>query len=368
MLYHPLTLRCGLIVPNRIALAPMTNLQSLPDGLLGDDELAFLARRADGGFGMIETCAANVSHDGKAWAGELAIDRDDCVPGLRRLATRLHANGALAIVQLFHGGMRADRALTGQATWTATEAHDEVPGVEPAREATEADLRRVIDQFAAAAERAEAAGFDGVELHGAHGYLLSQFLSRTMNTRADGWGGDRAGRARLLLEVTRAVRARVGARFAVGVRLSLEDYGQARGMDLDDGLAVARWLAELGIDFLHASLWDATRMTAKRPDQHPITVLRQALPREVAVIACGKIWSREDADAALARGADLIAVGRAALFNPDWPRVVATPEAEQALVRPPLTRAELLERAVSPVFAEYLTRWKNLVADDPAHG
>ena len=184
-----------------------------------------------------------------------------------------------------------------------------------------------------------------------------------MNTRADGWGGDRSGRARLVLEVTRAVRARVRPGFAVGARLSLEDFGQAQGLDLDDSLAVARWLAAEGVDFIHASLWDTTRMTAKRPDQHPITALREALPREVAVIACGKIWTRADAEAALARGADLIALGRAAIVNPDWPRVVATPEQERALVRPPVTRADLLERAVSPVFVEYLTRWKNFVAD-----
>lgn len=362
VLYQPLTLRCGLVIPNRIALAPMTNLQSAPDGLLGDDELAFLARRAEGGFGLIETCAAYVAHDGKAWNGELAIDRDACIPGLTRLATRLREAGTVSIVQLFHGGMRADRALTGQATWTATATHDSTPGVEPSRTATEADLRRVIDQFAAAAERAQAAGFDGVELHGAHGYLLSQFLSRS-NTRSDGWGGDRSGRARLLREVMQAVRSRVSPKFAVGVRLSLEDFGQAKGMDLDDSLAVARGLATDGADFIHASLWDATRMTAKRPDQHPITVLRESLPRTVAVFACGKIWSRADADAALGRGADAIAVGRAAILNPDWPKIVASSEDESGLVRPPITRAGLLERAVSPAFADYLTRWKNLVAD-----
>jgi 2,4-dienoyl-CoA reductase-like NADH-dependent reductase (Old Yellow Enzyme family) len=103
MLYAPWTFRCGATVPNRIALAPLTNMQSLPDGRLGDDELTWLARRADGGFGLIETCAAYVALDGKAWVGELGIDRDDDLPGLTRLATRLKQGGGLALVQLFHG-------------------------------------------------------------------------------------------------------------------------------------------------------------------------------------------------------------------------------------------------------------------------
>jgi 2,4-dienoyl-CoA reductase-like NADH-dependent reductase (Old Yellow Enzyme family) len=98
-----------------------------------------------------------------------------------------------------------------------------------------------------------------------------------MNPRGDGWGGDLTGRARLVREVVRAVRARVGRQFTVGVRLSLEDWGSARGLDLDDSLQVARWLADDGVDFVHASLWDATAMTKKYGDQHAVSLLRAAL-------------------------------------------------------------------------------------------
>src|SRR5256885_12711371 len=107
-------------MPNRIALAPMTNGQSLGDGQLGDDELAWLARCADGGFGLVETCAAYVGLDGKAWDGELGVDRDDDLPGLTRLAARLRRGGALAIVQLFHGGVRATPRLSGEPGWSAS--------------------------------------------------------------------------------------------------------------------------------------------------------------------------------------------------------------------------------------------------------
>lgn len=357
MLDRPLTLRGGLVIPNRIAVAAMTNLQSHPDGLLSDEELAWLARRADGGFGLVATCAAYVALDGKAWPGELGIDREACLPGLTRLAARLHEGGATGMVQLFHGGVRADPALTGQPTWSASTWTEDAPGFTPPRTGTLDDIGRTIDAFAAAAARAETAGFDGVELHGAHGYLLSQFLSRTMNPRTDGWGGDLAGRARLVREVTRAVRSRVSSRFAVGVRLSFEDFGQARGMDLDDNLQVARWLAEDGADFIHASMWDVTRNTAKRPDEHLLPLARAVLPKDVALIAAGKIWTRAEGEAVLAKGADMIALGRSAILNPDWPKHPDDP------ARPPMTKAELAKRGVSPTFAQYLTRWKNFVAD-----
>jgi 2,4-dienoyl-CoA reductase-like NADH-dependent reductase (Old Yellow Enzyme family) len=361
MLFRPLTLRSGVVVPNRIWLAPMTNGQSLADGTLGEDEYLWLARRADGGFGLIATCAAHVAMDGKAWVGQLGIDRDASLPGLTRLAARLRRGGAAAIVQLFHGGVRAVSAVSGVPVWSASSFHEDSPGFEVPRAATSEDIERVIEQFAAASARAQRAGFDGVELHAAHGYLLGQFLSRSQNPRSDGWGGDAAGRARLVRAVMRAVRARVGSRFAVGVRLSLEQGGHAKDLDLDDSLAVARRLCDDGADWIHASLWNAAAMTKKRPDHHPLTLLREQLPREVPVVACGGVWTRGEAEAALGRGADAVAIARAAIVHPDWPRRAVDPSWEPR--RPPLTRAELLDRAVSPPFGQYLVRWKNFVAD-----
>jgi 2,4-dienoyl-CoA reductase-like NADH-dependent reductase (Old Yellow Enzyme family) len=348
-LFDAVPLRCGISFPNRIALAPLTNKQSHDDGILSDDELNFLARRADGGFGLIETCATYVSPDGAAWEGELGIDRDECIPGLTRLAARIHEAGSKAIVQLFHGGARADRAAQ---KWSASAFQEGV------RAATAEDIERTIAAFIEAAVRAEKAGFDGVELHGAHGYLISQFLSSTMNQRDDAWGGELANRARLARTITQGVRQRT--KFIVGVRLSFEDFGNAKGLDLDESLQVARWLAEDGVDFVHASLWDVSKPATKRPDSHVLRELRPALPRDVAVLTAGKIWTRDDAEAALALGADVVSLGRSAILNPDWPRTVARGEAP---TMPPMTRAELGQRAVSPKFQQYLTAWKNFVAD-----
>lgn len=359
MLHSPLPLRSGLVIPNRVALAAMTNGQSNADGTLADAELNWLERRAVGGFGMVTTCAAYVSRDGKAWDGELGVDSDDDLEGLTRLASAIKRHGATAFVQLFHGGVRATQRLTGEQVWSASAFQEDAPDFEAPRAATEDDIARVISDFAAAAARCQAAGFDGVELHGAHGYLLTQFISHVTNQRTDRWGGTLENRARLVREVLAAVRARTT--FSVGVRLSLEHGGSARGLDLDESLQIARWLADDGADFIHASLWRAENFTRKRPEDHPITLLRAAVPAEVATIASGNIWTYEDAQLAFERGADMVALARPAIVNPDWPKLAAPAPGWQPR-RPPLTPAELEELAVSPTFVTYLRHFKNIVA------
>ena len=360
-LFAPYRFRCGLTTKNRLALAPLTNGQSHADGTLSDDELRWLERRAAGGFGVVTTCAAYVAPEGKAWAGELGVNDDADLPGLRRLAGTISAHGALGMVQLFHGGMRADPAVSGHPTWSASAYAGEGAPATPPRAGTDDEVERVIADFAAAARRCADAGFEGVELHGAHGYLLSQFLSSLYNRRDDRWGGALAQRARLIREVTRAVRAAVPAGFAVGVRLSPEDFGQTRGVDLDETIEVARWLCDDGVDFLHLSLWQAQRNTTKRPDEHPVPLFRAACPADVALFAAGNVWTRAEAEALLAKGADVVALGRAAIVNPDWPRQAAQPGWEPR--RPPLSPAELGELAVSPAFVAYLRKFRNLVAD-----
>lgn len=360
-LLSPVRFRCGAVARNRVCLAPLTNLQSADDGTLADDERRWLVRRAEGGFGVIETCAAHVSADGKGFDGQLGIWSDHHLPGLRALAAGLAEHGALGLVQLYHGGVRAPSRLTGVRPWSASEFREDRPNFEPPRAATEADIAGAIEAFVAAAVRAREAGFHGVELHAAHGYLLSQFLSRTMNVRDDAWGGDLEGRARLLRTITQRVRAAVPAPFVLGVRISPEDFGFARGLDLDESLALAGLLADDGIDFLHLSLWEAGRNTAKRPDEHAVPLFRRALPEDVRIVVAGNLWTRADAAAQLERGADLVAIGRAGILNPDWPRRVADPGF--APERGPLTPAELRSLAIGERFVEYLRRFKGMVRD-----
>ena len=360
-LFSPISFRCGAVAPNRLALAPLTNGQSHADGTLSDDERRWLERRAQGGFGLVETCAAHVSPDGKGFDGQLGVWGDHQLPGLTALAAALASHGALGLAQLYHGGVRSPSKLTGQQPWSASSFDEPRPGFERPRPATDTDLERVQHDFLAAARRTHAAGFAGVELHAAHGYLFSQFLSRTMNQREDDWGGSLVNRARLLRTVARSVRAACPAPFIVGVRLSLEDFGFAHGLDLDEGLQVAAWMAEDGLDFVHLSLWDVRRNTTKRPQEHATTLARAALPPEVRIIVAGKIWTREDAEAQLERGADIVALGRSAILNPDWPKQAAARPFEPE--RGPLTPEQLAALTISRSFVTYLRQFPNMVRD-----
>jgi 2,4-dienoyl-CoA reductase-like NADH-dependent reductase (Old Yellow Enzyme family) len=351
-LFDSLQFPSKLTARNRVVLAPLTNLQSHADGSLSDEELTWLVRRARGGFGVIMTCAAHVSADGQGWAGELGVFDDRLLPGLTRLASALHGQGSCNFVQIFHGGVRADAKVSGLPTLSAS-------AFEGARAATEHDIARLIADFGNAAQRVEKAGFDGVEIHGAHGYLLTQFLSNTQNQRTDQWGGSLENRARLLLSVFDRVRQQTSTRFTVGVRLSPEDFGNAKGLDLDESLQVARWLAERGADFLHLSLWDAQRNTSKRPEAHALELFRAAAGPKVVLLAAGKIWTRSEAEHLLGLGADAVALGRSAILNPEWPMAAAVAGFEPR--RPPVTIEQLRELDLGPRFAEYLRRWQGFV-------
>jgi 2,4-dienoyl-CoA reductase-like NADH-dependent reductase (Old Yellow Enzyme family) len=353
-LFDPLVFPSGLAVRNRAFLAPLTNKQSHSDGSLGDDELRWLCSRAAGGFGLVETCAAHVSRDGQNWPGQLGIFDDALLPGLTRLADEIRRRGPASILQLFHGGGRADPTYTGVTPWGPSEAD----GI---RAATGDDLARVVKAFADAAVRAQTAGCDGVEVHAGHGYLFTAFLSATANQRADAWGGPLENRARLVRDTVRAIRGRVGRTFTVGVRLSPEDWGRVKGLDLDESLQVAQWLCEDGVDFVHLSLWQALAKSAKYPGTHPLPLFRRAVASRVPILAAGSIWTLDEAEAVLALGADAVAVGRAAIANPDWARRAADPH--WAPRRPPVTIEELRASGLNRTFAEYMRSFAGFVAD-----
>jgi 2,4-dienoyl-CoA reductase-like NADH-dependent reductase (Old Yellow Enzyme family) len=337
----------------------MTNKQSHADGTLGDDELAWL--RARGGFGIVTTCAAHVAKDGQGWDGELGVFDDAHVPGLTRLAAALRAEGALSLVQIFHGGVRAPSRLTGARPWSASRFELDAPNFEVPRAATGEDIERTIAAFAAAARRCAEAGFDGVEIHGAHGYLITQFLGTVTNARDDEWGGPLKNRARFVRRIVAAVRAATPDDFLVGVRLSPEVAEQ--GVTLDDALQVARWLVADGVDFLHVSNWDSFRPPAAHPDSaKPLTTwFREAVGPDVPVIATGSVWTPAQADAVLDHGADLVGLARAAIGNAKWPERAATPGWEPA--RPPYTPDHLRAQALGETLIDYMRLWPGFVTD-----
>lgn len=341
---EPLQFAHGKPWPNRLALAPLTNRQSHRDGTLSDDEVGWLAARARGGFGLVMTAAAFVSRSGQVWDGQLGIADDSHLPGLRRLAEQIHAAGACSSVQLHHGGRRAERALTGGPAlcpWDDPQ-HDAVA-------MTADEIEASIDDFVQAAVRAERAGFDGVEVHGAHGYLLGQFLDSTRNRRTDAYGGSLEARFRIVYEVLSGIRAATGDGFQLGLRLSPEGFG----IPLPDGREYARMALDLGIlDYLELSLWDVFMQPRKGGDglliEHFVDLPRGGVRLGVA----GKVLSSADAQWALDQGADFVSVGRGAIVCHDFAARAMADDGIRASLTVSVSR--LREQAVGPAFIDYL--------------
>ena len=350
-------------IENRIALAPLTNLHSHEDGTLSDDEYVWLVSRAKGGFGMIITCAAHVSLDGQGWKGELGIYDNKLLEGLTRLAKGIKNENAVSIVQLFHGGARSPQSVTGTQPWSAS-AHIMPHAKEPVeiKEATEADIVRVINDFVNAAIRADKAGFDGIELHAAHGYLLHQFLSTATNKRTDEWGGSLANRAKILLDIIEKIKVNTSKDFLIGVRISPEDKYTFEGIDFDDSLNLAIMLEKQGIDFLHLSPWDALKKPEKYlKDEKPlVTYFKEALSHTPIIVA-GGIWGKEDAEKALAIGADIVALGKVAIACADWPKRIV--DERYVTPQPPYTSEYLKQQYLGASFIDYMKRWKGFVED-----
>jgi 2,4-dienoyl-CoA reductase-like NADH-dependent reductase (Old Yellow Enzyme family) len=354
-LSDPISLRRGGDLPNRLVLAPMTNQQSHPDGTLSDDELDWLAARADGGFGLLNTAATFVHPAGQVWPGQLGISSDSHLPGLERLAARVAAAGARSSVQLHHGGVRADPALshgTVVGPWD-----DAQTGV---RALSTSEVHQAVDDFAEAARRAENAGFDGIEVHGGHGFLVGQFLDASNNLREDGYGSDPAGRSRFVKEVVRAIRDRTESGFHVGLRLSVERHGQVLGDMVD---LVRELFASGDIDLLDLSLWDVRKLPANAPEGSA-TLIEHFLdiPRSGAALGvAGHISTAQDAQRVLDQGADLAYIGKAAIADHSFAaKAIADPDyCPQEF---PLSRERLRAERLGDAFIEYFgTNWPHLV-------
>lgn len=359
-LFSPLAFARGPAMKNRFMLAPLTNLQSHPDGTLSDDEFNWLTLRAKGGFGLTMTCAAHVQAAGQGFPGQLGIFGDQHLPGLSRLAAAIKAEGSLAVVQLHHAGMRSPKDLIGQAPLCPSA--DEGTG---ARALTLAEVEQLRDDFIAAAVRAEKAGFDGVELHGAHGYVLCQFLSPAINRREDRYGGAPENRARLLLEILEGVRSRCRPDFNLGLRLSPERFG----LQLAEIRELAQKLMREGqIDYLDMSLWDVGKEPMEEAFQGRslMSYFTELERGQVRLGVAGKIMAAETARQCLRDGADFVLIGRSAILHHDYPKRIAA-DPGFTPVPLPVTREHLRAEGLGPAFIGYMNTWKGFVAEtEPA--
>jgi 2,4-dienoyl-CoA reductase-like NADH-dependent reductase (Old Yellow Enzyme family) len=351
------TFRRGPAIKNRFMLAPLTNFQSNADGTLSDDEYNWLVKRATGGFGLTMTCAAHVQASGQGFPGQLGIWSDKHLPGLERLARGIRAEGSVSSVQVQHSGLRADPKLSGLprvAPWDDAESG--------ARALTTGEVEQLAEDFIVASLRAERAGFDGVELHGAHGYLLCEFLDPKHNLRTDRYGGSFENRTRVFWEIIDGIRARAGEDFQVGVRISPERFD----IDIGEELVFARQLMTCGkIDYLDMSLWDCFKEPMDPAYQgRPLIDLFTELERGGTPLGvAGKIMDAATAQKCLEHGADFVLIGRGAILHHDFPKRAIADSAFRSVERP-VTREHLRNEGLGPAFVDYMaTGWKGFVAD-----
>ncbi|MDT0265946.1 NADH:flavin oxidoreductase/NADH oxidase [Streptomyces sp. DSM 44915] len=339
-LFEPWSVR-SLTVPNRVWMAPMCQYSADvagPDtGVANDWHFTHYTSRAVGGAGLILLEATAVSPEGRISHGDLGLWNDRQQAALTRLAGAIRERGAVAGVQLAHAGRKASSQLPwegggplgGEERPWPTVGPSPVPFAEghPApHELSEAEIAEVVEQFAAAARRALAAGFQVVEVHGAHGYLIGEFLSPHSNHRTDGYGGDFAGRSRLALEVVSAVRAVWPAELPLFFRISATDWLPEGGWTPDDTVRLAGELRARGVDLLDVSSGGnaaGVRIPTEPGYQVPFAA-RVKAETELPVAAVGLITEPGQAEKILEAGeADAVFLGRALLREPYWPRRAA---------------------------------------------
>ncbi len=349
----PLLFACGLQMKNRFMLAPLTNLQSHEDGTLSDDELNWLTMRAQGQFGLVMTCATSVQQNGRSWKGQLGIHADGHIEGHKHLTAALRELGSLSVVQLHHGGVRANAELTGEQLVAPSENEKY-----NARGLSTTEVEQLRDDFIAAAVRAKQAGYDGVEVHGAHGYMITQFISTQYNQRNDKYGGSLENRARLLFEIVDGIRKACGNNFLLGVRLSPERFG----MQMDEVLTISQQLIDSGqVDFLDISLWDVFK-PAEETGKPLMDYFTSLSKKDVKLTVAGKIYSSADVSKVLDAGIDFVTIGKSAILHHDFPlQVMNDPDFQSK--ETPVTADYLRQEGLGEAFVKYMGNWKGFVAE-----
>ena len=306
---------------NRLVMPPMATAKADADGNMTDELLAYYDEKSRGGaLGLVITEHCYITKQGMNRAGQPSIADDGTIEGWRRMTEVFHRNGAKAVMQINHSG----GACSSEATGFEVVAPSDVPSPsgrgETPRPLTHAEIDTIVEEFAAAARRVKQAGFDGVEIHGAHGYLLNQFFSPLTNKRTDEYGGDVSGRIRMHLEVIAAVRSAVGEEFPILLRLGARDYAEG-GASIEDSTAAAVAFEGAGVDLLDITGGLTGYVRPGHDEPGYFAELSEAVRSVVSipVILTGGVTEAEQAEQLLADGkADLIGVGRAILKDSGW--------------------------------------------------
>jgi 2,4-dienoyl-CoA reductase-like NADH-dependent reductase (Old Yellow Enzyme family) len=333
ILSQPLTLRSGATLPNRLAKAAMSEVLGNPEtGAPTEPLLRLYERWGRGGAGLLITGHVIVDPAGRGEAANVVVTDDRHLPSLRRWAEAAQAHGSRLWMQINHAGRQAPRRLTREPLAPSPIAVRGFGGAfARPRALTEAEIEALVARFATTAAVAKAAGFAGVQVHGAHGYLVSQFLSPLTNQRDDAWGGDPIRRRRFLIEIVRSIRASVGPSFPIGVKLNSADF-QRGGFTIEESMEVARALEEAGMDLLEVSggNYESPAMagSGQLPEQRQSSREREAYfldyarrirsATEVPIMLTGGMRTAATMAEVIASGAvDVIGLARPATYQPD---------------------------------------------------
>ena len=350
----PIHFSCGAIMKNKFMLAPMTNTQSFEDGLLSNDEFQWLTMRAKGQFGLVMTCASHIQPSGKGFPGQLGIYSDKHISGHKRLTSSIKFHGSLAVIQLHHAGMRSPVELINQVP--VCPSQNKKYG---ARELLLDEIQELKNDFINAAIRAKKSGYDGVEIHGAHGYILTQFLSKEINKRTDQYGGNLENRSRLLFEIINGVRNSCGSNFLLGVRLSPEKFD----MNIPETKEICKRLIEDDIiDFIDISLWDIFKLPEEEKfrSKSLLNHFTEIDFKKVLLTVAGNIRNGDDVKKALDSGVDFLTIGRSAILHHNFPvKVIENPNFESREI--PVSKEYLMKEGLGENFINYMRRWPNFV-------
>ncbi|MFZ7342743.1 NADH-dependent flavin oxidoreductase [Avibacterium volantium] len=323
-LFQPYVLNNNVEIKNRLVVAPLTHFASNPDGTLGSQEAQFLQGRAEN-MGMFITAATLVSENGKAFHGQPEALNECHLESLCKTADIIKQQGAKAILQIHHGGKLALSELLNGKDKVAPSADPETG----ARALNQEEILQIIQDFARATDLAIQAGFDGVEIHGANGYLIQQFFSAQSNQRTDEWGGNLANRLRFPLAVIDAVNAvrekHQCPEFIIGYRLSPEEPGE-NGLTMADTLELVSALAEQPLQYLHVSLWDFYKKARRGADTNAarLELIHQRLNGRLPLIGVGNLFTAEQIVAALNTGwVEFVGVGKSIMINPNLATLIA---------------------------------------------
>lgn len=306
----------GFTFENRYACAPFDIAKATEDGLITDELLSIYEQRKGPSLIIVEQAA--VDHAGQYRERLIHVDRDECMEGLTKLAEVIHKNNQIGVVQINHAGSAADVEITKlEAVAPSAVIHPALNRSMP-KELTVEEIHEIKDCFVKAALRVKKAGFDGVEIHNCHGFLLTQFLSPLTNLRTDEYGGSLENRSRLLLEITKEIKKAVGEDFLLLVRLGLDDLLPG-GLTLEEGCKVAEKLVEAGIDMLDVSTGMLPPLGLEGPAmlRNMLKSVKQRV--SVPVIGAGELSDIEIAADMIEKGeVDIIALGRPILNQPNF--------------------------------------------------